>query len=141
MEKSNLDLRTLAILGAVVWGASKVFGILGRDVLPPVPPARDDSSPATLTAAQVATMADQIEAAIYGSGLFSLPWEDEAQVVDLCQMCQTTRDVILLVNAYGTRGTWLDKKTLPQAIRAYLSDADISAINADFQAKGIQFAF
>lgn len=105
------------------------------------PPAPETDVPPTLTAVQAGILADQIEAAIWGTSIFGDWTEDEDLVIAAITQCQNDADVRVLMNAYGLRGSILDKLNLPNTVDQYLSASDIAAINADFAGKGIKLRF
>lgn len=150
------NTRKLAATGGVLlivalgvkYVISSLFGANGHDRGGDEQPGGDvEAAPtppgevATITAVQAGVMADAIEQAIWGSGLFSSPTEDEDAVIDVITSCANTSDVKLLMNAYGKRGTITNKMNLAATVREYLSPSDIAAINADFSAKNIAIRF
>jgi hypothetical protein len=80
---------------------------------------------------------DGIEAAATG---FT---EDEARIVQLLQRANRDGDVCRLLTVYGSRqiGAAGVPYTLVELVTTYLSAADIQAINDNWSAKGIQYAF
>lgn len=98
-------------------------------------------SVATLTATQAGQIADAIEAAIYGTGLFSAPWEDEQAVIDALSKCRTDADLRLVMNAYGERGTLLESRNLAETIAEYFDAPQIAALNAMLRNNGLTLQF
>lgn len=102
----------------------------------PVPPA--PTGVPTLSAAQIASMAQQLRAL--------LTWyitEDEPAALDIIARCGNDADVAWLVHAYGTPWNWWKMRTmgLPDAIATYFDADERADLNAALSAKGITFRF
>lgn len=86
--------------------------------------------------------ADEIEAAIWGTGAFPSMTEDDEAIGLILMDMNTADDVYQLATEYGvrTRGVLLeDGGNLVETIQTYL-DSDIKAtVNADYRAKNIPF--
>lgn len=143
-EEQARAARTVALIA----GGGLFVVAMKNKLFPPEPepgghvdPAPEDTAGATMTATQATTLADGLEVAFWGTGLFAAWTEDEAAVVEIMTICQNTADVRLLMNAYGQRGSMLDKMNLTQSIREFLSTSDIMAINADYRTKAITINF
>jgi hypothetical protein len=145
--------RTVTTIAMLAGGAVLLGNVLDRifpretqpggDVTPGPGPTNPDGTPqrANLTQAQANSVADGIEAALYGTGVVMSPTEDEAAVVDLMTVPLNDADVRLIMNAYGKRGTILAKYTLAAALASYLSASDRAEINQDYESKGIVIRF
>lgn len=103
-----------------------------------VTPGAEDNRPATLTLSAAGALADAIEQAVWGGGLIAQPWERDADFAAALMVPQTTADVRLLMNSYGERGTVLSPLTLSATVSTYLDSDYKSAVNRDYEAKGIQ---
>lgn len=102
-----------------------------------LPQPEADKRPATLTEGEAVAIAAGLWTAFYDS--FG---EDEAAAAMLLGRARVTDDVRLIVNAYGTTSSvFTPDKTLPEAVRRYLSASDIAAVNEDYREKGIHYQF
>lgn len=139
-SKDNTLTGALLIGGLLI--ADKVVGWFapenpGGDV----PPAPEDPTAATMTQTEADTVADQIEAAVWGTGVVE-SWTEDDEAFAACLMVpRNTADVRLLMNAYGSRGTHFDKKNLTETVVEYLDDDYRQAVRDDYAAKGITIRF
>lgn len=98
---------------------------------------------ASYTDSQYSSYADSL----YNSMRYSMIDDDYPEAERILKLMNNQLDVLLLIEAYGTRtehhfGIPVDgPKTLPEQVRDDLSDSRIQRINADYQAKGIDFRF
>lgn len=141
MASNNEVFRAVAILGALLLG-DKVLGLFapenpGGDV----DPAPEDANPATLSQTEADTLADQIEAAVWGTGVVESWTEDDEAFATCLMVPQNTADVRLLMNAYGSRGTHFNQLNLTETVVAYLDQDYRDAVRADYAAKGITIRF
>jgi hypothetical protein len=145
----NVALVTFAavVVSKVLDGVDSFFG--GDDPDPLLPPGMyppDITEPPTLSAQQVAWIAQGIYAAVYGDGSF---WngsgtENEDVVVELLQLAMNDADVLAISDAYGSRSGWFSLSgslTLFGVVAEYLSPGDIEAINNNYASKGIAISF
>lgn len=126
-------LAGIALVGFAAWKLADLFK--GDD------DASDSSRPPgtqTLTDVQVKSIADAIDWAFRGVA------EDEGEVIRQLMKANTAVDVWAITKAFGSRRLLFGLSgpfTLPAAVSQYLSASDIERINADYRAKGINFAF
>lgn len=132
-------VRTVLLVGTALYVAGVLDDVFG-DGKPPggnPTPAPDDPRPATLTEQQAMGMADALEVAFWGDGLIVRPWEQDAAAAAILARCMVTADVMLLLNAYGERGTVLSPMGLAATVSDYL-DADYMAeVNALYRSRNI----
>ena len=86
--------------------------------------------------------ADQIEAAIWGTGAVASWWEDDEQIADILKQMQNIDDVRALIDAYGVRTVGLlisDGGNLVESVASYLDNDLKEEVNADYAAKNIPF--
>lgn len=87
--------------------------------------------------------ADQINGAIWNTGLFAMYERDEAIAATLMQML-TLDDIIALSCAYGERGApgaWSEKYSLIAAVEKFLDAGYKEQVNDYYMSQGIMFQF
>jgi hypothetical protein len=130
------NFKVILLYGGIVYLAylaAKKLGLVGNT-------GAEDTGcvgPYTLSTLDARMICDGIEAAATG---FT---EDEARIVQLLQRANRDGDVCRLLTVYGSRqiGAAGVPYTLVELVTTYLSAADIQAINDNWSAKGIQYAF
>lgn len=87
--------------------------------------------------------ADEIVAAIQGTGVIVLPWEDDAKIAAILMRAGNETDVKALICAFGNRKPTILSPAQPLGswVSAYLDSDKISEVNNYYQYKGISFRF
>lgn len=98
----------------------------------------------TYTENDYKTLADAIEAAIWGTWALPSITEDDQAIGDILMMMQTDDDVAMLNNKYGKRFRGVlfeDGGNLTQSIHAYLDQDVKNQVNQYYRSSGINWQF
>lgn len=97
-----------------------------------------DPRPATLTRVQADSLADQLEEYFNFGWLLNDPWEDDQGIGAVLMVPLVTADVNVLLDSYGTRGSWLQSYNLSQAVANFLDENIKREVNAYYDEQGIK---